>query len=218
MKSLQRSVAGAVLIVLLAACGSSGSESSATDAPVTAAPATDPPATDPPATEAPTTAPPATAPPATEAPATTAAPTTVAPTTTIPVNAVVIGDADADGVIAVTVDGALLDPLFDSFIGGADPYHHVHTQQENVFVGVELYTEFGAAWTGETGTFPADCTTHGICIYLDPDGTGPTVGGGPATGTITITQLEGGSIITIDEALIVGDDGQEYRLTGTLVG
>lgn len=150
---------------------------------------------------------------------TTVAPTTVAPTTTLAQEAIVIDDPDADGVVNVAIDGEQLDPLFDAFQGGADPFYQVHTQQDNVFVGVELYTVFGDAWTGELGTFPTDCTTHGICVYLDPDGTGPMAVGGPGTGTITISQLEGGTIVTIDELTVETADGQVYTLNGlTLTG
>lgn len=78
---------------------------------------------------------------------------------------------------------------------------------------------FGAGWTGELGTFPTDCTTHGICVYLDPDGSGPLEGGGPGEGTITVSQLEGGSILTLDDVTIVASDGQVYTMSGvTLAG
>ena len=152
---------------------------------------------------------------ATAAPATTAAATT----TVAAAEAIVIGVPDAEGVIAVAIDGEQLSPLFDAFQGGADPFYQVHTQQDDIFIGLELYTVFGDAWTGELGTFPTDCTTHGICVYLDPDGIGPLPGGGPGTGTITIEQLEGGTIATIDEVTIEADDGQVYMLSGvTLTG
>ena len=86
-------------------------------------------------------------------------------------------------------------------------------------VGVELYTVFGASWTGELGTFPTDCTTHGICVYLDPDGTGPLVGSGPGSGTLTVIQLDGSSIITLDDVTIQAEDGQIYTMRAvTLTG
>ena len=211
-------------LLLVAGCGSSSEGSADTAAPVTEpAPATEP---APVATEAPATTPDATTPdpttpdPTTPDATTTLAPTTTAaPTTTEPPPAIVIGEPDADGVIAVSIDGARLAPLFDEFMDGADPLYLVHTQQDDIFVGVELYTVFGSGWTGELGTFPADCTTHGICVYLDPDGIGPLPGGGPAGGELTVVQLEGGSIITIDDATIVADDGTVYTLSGvTLTG
>ncbi|NND74688.1 MAG: hypothetical protein HKN44_06735 [Ilumatobacter sp.] len=212
-----------VAAFVLVACGSSEDSSPATDAPAsdppaTDAPATDPPATDPPATTvAPTTLPPTTAPPTTLAP-TTVAPTTLpAPTTTLP--PIAIGEPDATGVRIVTIDGAALAPLFDTFQDGTDPFYLVHTQQDDIFVSAELYTKFGDEWTGQLGTFPTDCTTHGICVYFDPDGVGPLVGGGPGEGTLTITQLEGGSVITLDDVEISTEDGATYVLSGlTLTG
>ena len=168
------------------------------------------------ATSAPAAA--ATLAPTTVAP-TTVAPTTVAPTTTPAAEAIVIGEPDAEGVVDVAIDGEQLDPLFDAFQGGADPFYQLHTQQDDIFVGVELYTVFGDAWTGELGTFPTDCTTHGICVYLDPDGTGTMAVGGPGTGMITISQLEGGTIVTIDDLTVETADGQVYTLSGlTLTG
>jgi len=149
----------------------------------------------------------------------TVAPTTVAPTTTPAAEAIVIGEPDVEGVVDVAIDGEQLDPLFDAFQGGADPFYQLHTQQDDIFVGVELYTVFGDAWTGELGTFPTDCTTHGICVYLDPDGTGPMAVGGPGTGMITISQLEGDTIVTIDDLTVETADGQVYTLNGlTLTG
>lgn len=201
MKSL-RLVAVAGVLLVAAACSSSSEDT--TD---TAAPATDTPAT----TQAPTES----LPPATEAPATTEA----APPATEAPDAIIIVEPDVDGVIAMSIDSGRLAPLFDKVMEGDDPFYLIHTQQEDIFVGVEMYTVFGPAWAGELGTFPTDCTTHGICVYLDPDGTGPLVGGGPGEGEITITQLEGSSIITIDDVTIVADDGQLCNMSGlTLTG
>ena len=175
-----------------------------------------------PSPTAPPTVPPTVPPTAPPTVPPTAPPTAPPPTplpTTPPPAAVVIGAPDADGIITVSIDGGQLNPLFSSFEEGDDPFYLIHTQQDDVFVGVELYTVFGSAWTGELGTFPTDCTTHGICVYLDPDGTGPLVGGGPGTGSVTITRLEGGVILTIDDVIIPSTDGQLYRLSGvTLTG
>ncbi len=205
------------LLFVAAACGGSSSESSATNAPATEAPApaTQPPATEPAATQPPATDPPATDPPATEPPVTEAPETT----TTLAPEAIVIGEADGDGVVPVAVDGTLLDPLFNQFIDGSDPFFHVHTQQEDVFISVEMYSVFGDEWTGELGTFPTDCTTHGICVYFDPDGTGPLLGGGPAEGgQVTISQLDGEIVVTLDAAPILTDDGIVYSLNDVTLG
>jgi hypothetical protein len=73
MSKTLRTVALAVVVVMIAAsCSSSdeSSDSSTDSAPATAAPATDPPATDPPPTDPPATDPPATDPPQTDPPAT----------------------------------------------------------------------------------------------------------------------------------------------------
>lgn len=204
-------VALGVSALLAAACGDTGAATAATEPPTTAPSAA---TTAPAPTAAPTTLP-ATTLPATTLPATTLPPTT----TTVPAADIELGEPDADGVIAVSIDGSALDPLFDAFTAGDDPFYLIHTQQDDVFIGVELYTVFGAGWTGELGTFPADCTTHGICVYLDPDGTGPLEGGGPGEGEITVTQLEDGSVVTIDDVVVTAADGQVYRITGlTLTG
>lgn len=77
---------------------------------------------------------------------------------------------------------------------------------------------FGSAWTGELGTFPADCTIHVICIYLDPDGTGALGGSGPGAGTITVEQLDGETIVTIGSVVFTGDDGTMYRISNLTLG
>ena len=208
-------VAACAVLLVVAACGDSGGETT-TVPPETAAPTTSPPATAAPTT---TTTSTTTTTTTTTLPPTT---TTVAPTTTVAADAIVINEPDADGVVAVDIDGEQLDDLYDQFMPGDDPLYLVHTQQDDIFVGVELYTVFGDGWTGELGTFPTDCTTHGICVYLDPDGVGPLEGGGPGTGEITVTQLagdDGPTIVTIDMVEIVAGDGQVYTISGlTLTG
>jgi len=198
-----------VLLFVAAACSDSDTESSATNPPAAEAPATQQPATDPPPTQLPPTEPPATEPPVTE-------PTT---TTTLAPEAIVFGEADDEGVVPVAVDGMLLDPLFNQFMDGDDPFFLIHTQQDDIFIGIEMYSVFGDQWTGELGTFPTDCTTHGICVYFDPDGEGPLLGGGPAEGgQVTISQLEGEIVVTIDVAKIAAGGASFYTLSDVTLG
>jgi hypothetical protein len=99
----------------------------------------------------------------------------------------------------VVIDAASLAPLV--FVppqaGSADPFFHVHTSpaSDGFFLGIELYTVYGTAWTGQTGTFSIDCRPAGtgICVHFDPDGPGPQPNVGAdfkATGDITIDQLD----------------------------
>lgn len=203
---------GAALLALVgAACGGS-SDSSSDDS---AAPTTEAP----PVTEAAveTNAPVAeTAPPETTPPETTPAETTT--TTTVPEPAFTLSEPDADGIIAVNVNPSGLSPLFNSLIDGGDPYYHVHTQQDDLFIGIEMYSVYGDGWTGELGTFPADCTTHGICVYFDPDGTGAMGSSEPGTGTVTVVQIDGETIVTLDDVLFEGADGTLYRITDLTLG
>ncbi len=204
--------------VVLPACGDSGTVTTTTSAP----PATPAATTQAPSTTTTTVPPPTTT--------TTVAPTTMAPTTTTtappttttlagPV--IAIGEVGDDGITPVTINGAALAPLFDAFndSNASDPLYQIHTTQTDLYVGVELYTLFGAEWSGQLGTFPTDCTTHGICVYLDPDGTGPLPVAGPGLGDITITQLEGGSIVTLESVVFTDASGTSYRVEGlTLTG
>jgi len=219
----------AALALLGASCGGSDSTSS-TSPPVDEAP----PATEaPPDTEAVPVETEAPAPPETNAPVETAAPETTSPPAeptlpveptlptepTLPAEPIEFSEPDADGVVNVAVDRDALAPLSNLFSeNGGDPFYGVHTTQDDLFIGVELYTVYGDGWTGELGSFPTDCTTHGICIYLDPDGIGPLEVTGPGVGTITVEQLDGETIITIDDVALTAGDGTVYEITGLTLG
>ena len=87
---------------------------------------------------------------------------------------------DFDGV-AATIDWTALPstPFYAPANQAADPFFHIHTNPatDGFFFSLEMYTEWGAAWTGETGGFEISCsdpgTSTGICPYFDPDGPGP---------------------------------------------
>ncbi|MCB0989540.1 MAG: hypothetical protein KDB16_01070 [Acidimicrobiales bacterium] len=90
-------------------------------------------------------------------------------------------------------------PFFAVTNADADPYFHIHTNPDSdgFFLSFELYTQWGEAWTGELGTYEISCddpnTSTGICVYYDPDGSGPepVLGSDFATmGSITIDQLD----------------------------
>lgn len=125
---------------------------------------------------------------ATEAPPTetaTAPPPTATATATA--EALVIGsETAADGCTLVSLNPAAWSPLYTAYNPGSDPFFHIHTTDEGFFVNLELYTVFGAGWTGETGVFETDCTANGICVYLVPVPGSPYLA---SAGEIEITAL-----------------------------
>jgi len=132
----------------------------------------------------------------------------------------VLGDPDGDGNVAVAIDGGSLAPQANGFSDSdpSDPYYFIHTQQDDLFVGIEMYTLFGDGWTGDLGTFPTDCGTHGICVYFDLDGTGPAAAMGPATGEITITNLDDGAVVTLDMVTFTDASGTTYTISNLTLG
>jgi hypothetical protein len=96
-----------------------------------------------------------------------------------------------DGCTVVTLDASEWRPLHGSFTGGADPYFHLHSQEDVLFFGAELYTAYGAGWTGQTGTFAPDCGTNGICTYLVPDGETVTRAIAGEVDVISLTEVGG---------------------------
>ncbi len=110
------------------------------------------------------------------------------------------GALDFDGA-AATIDWAALPstPFFAPANQASDPFFHIHTNpaSDGFFFSLEMYLEWGQAWTGETGGFEISCsdptTSTGICPYFDPDGPGPLpVLGGDfmTTGQIVINRLD----------------------------
>lgn len=152
----------------------------------------------------------ATAEPTTEAtPEPTATPEDCEPTTA--------GDP-SNGVTPLTVNNECLEPLFFAFNqNGGDPFWHLHTEQANTFISLELYTAYGPSWTGETGTFPLDCNQPwGLCLIFDPDGTGPAPVIMWGTGEITINQMdESGYDVTFNGVMPAASDGTVYDFQST---
>lgn len=107
----------------------------------------------------------------------------------------------------------------------SDPFFHIHSDAgvDGPYFSVELYTVWGAAWTGDTGIFEISCsdpnTSTGICPYFDPDGPGPMgVLGGDfmTTGAIQINEL-GPDGYDIDIGPIIYSDGtvvNQFKLMG----
>ena len=66
---------------------------------------------------------------------------------------------------------------------------------DGFFFSLELYTEWGQAWTGETGGFEISCsdpaTSTGICPYFDPDG--------PA-GVIEV-EIQGRAVVVVNQLM-----------------
>lgn len=120
--------------------------------------------------------------------------------------------------VPVTVNNECLDPLFFAFKeNGGDPFWHIHTEQEDTFISLELYTAYGPSWTGETGTFPLDCNVPwGLCLIFDPDGAGPEPVLMWGTGEITIDRLgTDGYNVTFEGAMPAAADGTIYEFTAT---
>lgn len=67
-----------------------------------------------------------------------------------------------------------------------DPFFQLHDNEDGFYFNVELYTQYGAEWTGQLGTFDANCETHGICVYLVPDDVAQYLA---VAGTVEITAL-----------------------------
>ncbi len=106
-----------------------------------------------------------------------------------------LGDPSADGTVPVTINNECLDPLFFAFnnANSSDPFWHVHTQQDDIFLSLELYTLYGSSWSGDTGTFPLDCNEPwGLCAIFDADGVGPEPAVMWAGGEISISRLDDG--------------------------
>jgi len=74
-----------------------------------------------------------------------------------------------DGCPLVTLNTESWGPLYAAYTAGSDPLYQFHDNVQGFHFNVELYTVYGAGWTGQTGTFEPDCNSNGICIYLVPD-------------------------------------------------
>ncbi len=126
------------------------------------------------------------------------------------------GDPGAGGEVPVTINNECLDPLFFSFneSNPSDPFWHLHTQQDDIFLSLELYTMFGPSWSGQTGTFPLDCNDPwGLCVIFDADGVGPIPVVMWATGDITISALAtGGYDVSFSGVMPPAADGTVYDL------
>ena len=144
------------------------------------------------------------APPDTEVPAATEPPPTETETsaadTPVPAEPIEI-DPDQvadDGCPVAVLNTESWGPMHASYNAGSDPFFHFHdneNENENGFYfNVELYTAYGAGWTGQTGTFETDCDSNGICVYLVPDDVNPYLA---TVGEIAIDSLsqEGGTLL-----------------------
>ena len=131
----------------------------------------------------------------------TATTTTVAETTTTAAGPALV---ESDGVYTINWDALLGAVFFAPPGGGSDPFFQVHTTPaaDGFFFGVEAYTVYGTAWTGELGEFTIDCTPAGtgICVHFDPDGPGPVGDLGAdfmVTGDIEIIQADADGFVAI---------------------
>ena len=146
---------------------------------------------------------------ATTAPVTTSG---TQPATGTSVVVTMVGTTMVEGP-ALTVTGdvytmnweALTGPVvFTPAGGGLDPFFLVHNSpaHDGFFFSVEAHTVYGAAWTGQLGTFEIGCSPAGtgICVAFDPDGPGPLPDLGAdnmVTGTIEILQADAAGFIAV---------------------
>jgi len=161
-----------------------------TDTPISATDLPPPTAVPPTDTPAPTNIPEPTntaVPTATSSP--TPAPTATPSPTPIPPEPIVINTEETadDGCPLIELNPETWNPLTATYNGGSDPYFQFHTQDESFFFSVELYTVYGASWTGQLGSFVPNCNGNGLCIYIVPDNTNPYWA---TAGDITINALE----------------------------
>ncbi len=178
-----RLLAAAAFAGMLALTGCGGDDDDSDSATTTSAAAATTPDAETTTTEASTDA--------TDAPTTTAAPEG---------EAIAFGEPAADGSVPVTLDPAAWSGIYSGFSeNSGDPLHQIHSEgEDSLYFNVELYTAYGAGWTGETGTFATDCEANGICVYLDADGTGSAAAVlADASGEIEIRQIEGGYDMTL---------------------
>lgn len=126
---------------------------------------------------------------------------------------------------SATVNWDAVHPTFIQPDGGADPFFHIHSSnaEDGFYLSFELYTVYGAQWTGETGTFEISCadptTSTGICVHFDPDGPGSVGDLGAdfgATGTISINQLDASAydITVSDLTFSDGTTFDQFRMVG----
>lgn len=197
------------MAMLAAACGGGDDGTNAT---------ADPPST---TTEATVAAAPTTQ--STAAPSTTSAPTTAAPTTAAPTTTL---------APTLTVDGATYSVIWDQVsdfykapaAGAADPFFHIHSSNaaDGFYLSFEMYTVWGQAWSGETGTFKISCsnpsTSTGICVHFIPvsaEGNDLAADFG-ATGTVVIRQLDenGYDIDVMGLTFTDGSTIADFTMTG----
>ncbi len=122
---------------------------------------------------------------------------TTTPPTEIPVTAESIeistDQLADDGCPLVVLNTDSWAPMSASYNAGDDPLYQFHDNEEGFYFNVELYTVYGAGWTGQSGTFAVDCNASGICVYLVVDDVNPYLA---TAGEIVIDSLsqEGNSL------------------------
>jgi len=113
----------------------------------------------------------------------------------------------------VTINVGCLAPLFYAFNSGADPFWHLHTQQNDIHLSLAAYTVYGPSWTGQTGTFPLECgLPWGLCLTFDADGAGPIPVTMWASGQITINRLDAGGYSVSFGGVFPAVNGVTYSL------
>ncbi len=200
-----RVLAVAVTLVLLAvACGDDDTDGASGDTGTTSS------------TVSPTSEAPGSTETETDTPTTSTAPeTTAAPEPAL----------DLTGDLAMVNWDAVTDTYIPAAGTAEDPYFHVHSSNDadGFFLSLELYTVWGQAWTGETGTFAISCgdpvAGTGICAHFDPDGPGPLTDLGEdfaATGTVVVNQLDEGGydLVVQDLSFSDGTTFAEFTMSG----
>jgi hypothetical protein len=172
----------------------------ATESP-TSIPATDTPV--PTATEPPTAVPPTNTPvPPTDTPVPTDTPepTATSSPTPIPPDPIIINTEETadDGCLLIELNPETWNPLFAAYNSGSDPFFQIHTQDESFYFNLELYTVYGASWTGQLGSFVPNCNGNGLCIYIVPDNSNPYWATAGEISINTLEQVDGALIFPVE--------------------
>jgi len=96
-----------------------------------------------------------------------------------------------DGCPVVALEPTVWNPIYAAYVGGDDPYFHLHSTEDVLYFGAEMYTGYGPGWTGQQGTFDPDCGDNGICVYLVPDGQTVTRAVAGDVDVVSLTEVGG---------------------------
>jgi len=120
-----------------------------------------------------------------------------------------------DGCPTVSLHPEEWAPLSSMYTAGADPFFQIHDNEAGFYFNVELYTVWGDGWTGDTGTYPANCDTHGLCVWLVPDDANPYLATAGDVDVVSLSQTGGAldgpfEVIVRDLTFVPTTDGGDF--------